>query len=183
MNPFIFQEITIKMTPMKERLLKYAITGALVALGTFCLLKSYGYCEYYALPIDQEYRFEHYECRNNWDANNGRPNSPKKPSIKQNYQQEFDYHMFHAKRCYEDAYNRVWWLPNLSWRQIGRDAWVAACATTGGNTITSRLVIAFSAMLSSYGLTCLDEWDYIQDKLKWSQYHFEQCEYYARMMQ
>lgn len=47
-----------------------------------------------------------------------------------------------------------------------------------------RVEITSSALktLSSYGLHCMDEWDYIQDKLTWAQHHFEQCEYYANLL-
>ena len=98
------------------------------------------------------------------------------------WQENYEFHMLEAKRTYTDAYNKVWWLPNLTWRQIGRDAWIAACGTAGGSTVCGRLVIAFSTMLSSYGLHCLDEWDYINDKLYWSEFHFRECEKYVKLL-
>lgn len=171
----------------KSTVLKWAITLILFLFGLFCYMKDYGYCDEYAhyfgihVPVEEEFMFQHYESRSNWQSKPGRQHYTPQ-SQRYEWQEAFDNHNFNAVRTYQDAYNRVWWLPDLSWRQIGRDAWVAACSTAGGNSPSARLVIAFAAMLSSYGLHCLDEWDYIQDKLYWSQYHFEQCAYYAGLL-
>lgn len=112
------------------------------------------------------------------------PRKPKKSEQqRKEWQAEYDQHHFDAVRTYNDAYNRIWWLPDLTWRQLGRDAWVSACAVASTKTPSAALVVAFSTMLSQYGLHCLDEWDYIQDKLYWSNYHFQQCAYYANLLQ
>lgn len=194
-----------------SKLLKWSITLILAIIGTFCLLKSYGYCAeptYYdytideeempnfddAVPVEMEFMYQYptkinlaksakwvnpYEHK--WDnpvyaKGKGNANQRKE------WQEAYDMHHFNAVRTYNDAYNKVWWLPNLTWRQVGRDAWIAACATAGTKTVCSALVVAFSTMLSQYGLHCLDEWDYIQDKLYWSDYHFGQCSYYAKLL-
>ncbi len=109
---------------------------------------------------------------------NKKPNAQKR----QEWQAEYDQHHYDAVRTYNDAYNRIWFLPNLTLRQIGRDAWVAACAMAGTKTPGQALAMAFATMISQYGLHCLDEYDYIQDKLKWSAYHFDQCVYYANLL-
>ncbi len=166
----------------KNVYLKWGITLIFALVGLFCMLKSYGYCEEYRIPIHQEYLFKNLECRGNWQAKPGRGNAAPSANQRQQWQDAYDDHHFNAVRTYNDAYNRVWYLPDLTWRQIGRDAWVAACGTAGGNTVCGRLVIAFSTMLSNYGLHCLDEWEYIQDKLYWSNYHFEKCAEYANKL-
>ncbi len=108
----------------------------------------------------------------------------KKPSQaqRQEWQDLYDQHHYDAVRTYNDAYNRIWWLPNLTMRQIGRDAWVAAASACGTKSPSQALVVAFTSMLTQYGLHCLDEWDIIQDKLYWSKYHFEQCVYYSNLL-
>lgn len=191
--------------------LKWGITLILAIVGTYCMLKSYGYCNevetyydycideeeapsYESVPVEQEYLYQYgarpvlaksakwvnpYEHK--WDNPvyaKGKGNA----NQRQQWQDEYDNHHFNAVRTYNDAYNRVWWLPNLTMRQLGRDAWIAACATAGTKTVCSALVVAFSTMLSQYGLHCLDEWDYIEDKLYWSDYHFKQCAYYAKLL-
>ncbi len=189
--------------------LKWGITILLFLIGTFCMLKSYGYCDKNEfdypqydfkkefnyifpdppIPVEEEYLYqfspnqqamqfiESFSKRTNY----GKPQN--KHTMRAYWQQEYDFHHCEGVRTYNDAYNRVWYLPDLSWRQLGRDAWVAACGTAGGSNPSARLVIAFSTLLSQYGLHCLDEWEYIQDKLYWSRYHFEQCIYYANQLQ
>jgi hypothetical protein len=154
----------------KNRWLKWVIVLVLFLVGLFCFMKEYGYAE--SVPLDQEFYYQVYTGKNKGVIRNERAE----------WQEAYDNHHFNAVRTYTDAYNRVWWLPNLTWRQIGRDAWVAACATAGTSTPTSALVVAFAAMLSQYGCHCLDEWDYIQEKLSWSEYHFGRCAYYASLL-
>ena len=169
----------------RNKILKWAIFFALFFFGLFCYMKDYGYCSEYSqsyelhMPLEKEFQLQHYECRSQWGGRH-----PQQPSQSQKvkWQEAYDNHHFNAVRTYNDAYNRVWFLPNLTWRQIGRDAWVAACSMASTKSPTAALVVAFSTMLSQYGLHCLDEWDYIADKLYWSQYHFEQCQYYADLL-
>lgn len=145
------------------------------------------------VPVEDEYMYQYprsyeyyspYAKRSNWGR--GKPQEVK-PYADMNakrleWQEAYDIHHFDAVRTYTDAYQRFWWLPNLENRQIARDAWVAACSTVGGSSPSARLVIALASLLSSYGLRCLDEWDYIQDKLYWSEFHFKECEKYARLL-
>jgi len=169
--------------------LKWGLTLVLFLIGSFFMLKSYGYCNEYPIPCSQEYLFKDYESRSPWGKGPPvwQPGSPSQSQAPQKndrkmWQEAYDDHHFHAVRTYTDAYNKVWFLPDISFRQLGRDAWIAACATAGGSTVTGRLVSAFATMLCSYGLHCLDEWDYIQEKLYWADYHFKQCEHYARLL-
>lgn len=172
------------MTCKHPRLFKWLIFLALFLFGLFCYMKDYGYCAEpqfsysYHVPLEDEYLYQNYECRSNWQAKPGRQQAPSH-SQRQQWQEAYDNHHFNAVRTYNDAYNRVWWLPDLTWRQIGRDCWVTACALASTKTPSTALVVAFSTLLSQYGLHCLDEWDYINEKLYWAQYHFEQCALYA----
>lgn len=195
-----------------SKALKWAIFFALFFFGLFCFMKDKGYCsepeaqditleQYeeslkYRVPVEEEYLFQHpntpchaksmmlqsHECRSNWQSKPGR-SSPPSASQRQKWQDAFDMHSFNAIRTYNDAYDRVWWLPNLTWRQWGRDAWVAACAMASTKTPCAALVVAFSTMLSQYGLHCADEWEYIENKLYWSEYHFNECIKYAQLLQ
>lgn len=161
--------------------LKWIVTLILVIISLFCYMKDKGYCQEYRIPNDQEFLFEKYHGRSRWEAKPGRNNGVSVNQV-QKWQDEYDHHHFHAVRTYQDAYDRVWYLPNVSWRQLGRDAWVAACSSVGGSTINSRLVIAFATALSNYGLHCIDEWEYIEEKLNWSRYHFDECAKYAKLL-
>lgn len=161
----------------KNFYLKWSITLFLLFFAFFCFLKDRGYCDQY---LYEEHLYQHYNGKSAWNARQG--SGSQSGNTKQDWKDAYDYHHLQAVRTYTDAYNRIWWIPDMNLRQIGRDAWIAACSTAGGNTVNARLVIAFAAMLSSYGLHCLDEWDYINDKLNWSQYHFEQCSYYSNLI-
>ena len=148
-----------------------------------------------AIPVEDEYLFQYtqpyyackslkiqsYECRGNYTIREEYKPKPNRNQRAQ-WQEAYDNHHFNAVRTYNDAYNRVWFLPNLTMRQLGRDAWVAACAMAGTKTPGQALAMAFATMISQYGLHCLDEYDYIQDKLYWANYHFEQCAYYANLL-
>lgn len=165
--------------------LKWGFTIILFLFGSIIILKTRGEAYERTIPCDLEYLFENYEFRTQYS---GTPSwqiliEKNDPEKRREWKEAYDFHHMNAVRTYTDAYNRIWWLPDVSLRQLGRDAWVAACGCAGGPTLSARLVVAFSTMLSQYGLKCLDEWDYIQDKLSWSQFHFEKCEYYASLLQ
>lgn len=117
-----------------------------------------------------------------WEGDPRKIHNKTKAQERQEWKDAYDQHHFDAVRTYNDAYNRIWWLPNITLRQLGRDAWIAASAMAASKTPNQALVIAFSSMLTQYGLHCLDEWDYIQDKLYWSNFHFEKCVYYANLL-
>lgn len=174
----------------RDRCLKWLIFLALFLFGLFCFMKEYGYCEeieqqdYYNVPVEEECLYQYYQpqVEINYFLQKRMNYQPPTRNQKQQWQEAYDNHHFHAVRTYNDAYNRVWWLPNLTWRQLGRDAWVAACSMASTKTPTSALVVAFSTMLSQYGLHCLDEWDYIEEKLYWSKFHFDECAKYASLI-
>ncbi len=188
-----------------DKFLKWMIFLVLFLIGLFCYVKDHGYCEedihsiyeihegYEFLGptvrVDREYLFQYpyvqskEQCLRKWvnpyEHQWDNPQQKKGYKQQKEWQEAYDSHHFEAVRTYQDAYNRVWFLPNLTLRQIGRDCWVSACAMASTKTPNAALVVAFSTLLSQYGLHCLDEWDYINDKLTWSQYHFEQCAIYS----
>jgi hypothetical protein len=168
------------MTDSVKKVIKIAIPTILFLWGSFCFLKSYGYCYESSIVWHEECLFESYEAKaSNWPNGRGNPISKQQKAA---WQEEYDNHMFHAKRCYEDAKNRVWCLPDVSWRERGKQAWIAAFSCVGVPTIQLKLLVAVSSMLMQYGLDCLDEWEYIEEKLNWSQYHLEQCERLAKLL-
>lgn len=98
------------------------------------------------------------------------------------YQQKFQFHKENAERCFEDAKKKCWWLPNIDDRDKAR-----YCLTNIGVIISpgdpkSKLIIAVITTLVQYGLDCNDEWNYIQNKLKWAQYHYEMMEFFEEVV-
>lgn len=156
--------------------LKMAIPLILLAWASYYLLIAYGYANEFSIPPEQEYRFEHYEARTKYTDN--RSQSVNRAKL----QEEYDFHHFNAIRCYQDAYNRAWYLPDITVRQRFKEAWIAAFTTVGVQTAQLKLVVAISSFVMQYGLDCFDEYHYIQDKLNWSEYHFRECEKIAKML-
>jgi hypothetical protein len=164
------------MNEMTKKIIKIALPVGFALYGSYCLLKSFGYAEEYTIPKEHEIYFEQYDSRTNYsDRGLSRESKVK-------LQEEYDFHHFHAVRCYQEAYNHLWYYPVVSWRDRSRQAWIAACAMIGCTTATGRLVMAFSAMLSQHGVDIIDDWDFVAEKLKWALYHFEQCEKIAQRL-
>ena len=98
------------------------------------------------------------------------------------WQEEYDLHMFHAIRTYNDAKEACWWLPRVNDRERARQCFTAAMSAVGCSTPTGKLVASVTTLLIHHGLDMINEWEYIQNKLYWSEYHFEMCEFYAELL-
>lgn len=95
---------------------------------------------------------------------------------------KINFHEANGKRTYEDAKARCWYLPDMTDRKNARTCFTMLVHTFGGTTPMSKVVIAILAALDSYGIACLDEWDYIENKLNWSKYHYEMKEFYEMIL-
>jgi hypothetical protein len=98
------------------------------------------------------------------------------------YKDKYQFHKENAERCFNDAKNKCWWLPNIDDRDKAR-----YCLTNIGIIIApgdpqSKLIIAVINTLIQYGLDCSEEWNFIQTKLKWAQYHYEMMEFFDDVM-
>ena len=96
--------------------------------------------------------------------------------------QKYDFHKANADRCYEEAKERCWWLPKIDERKKAR-----YCLTSGGAMLAfgdprSKLMAAFVNALIQYGLDCCDEWEFINNKFYWAEYHYEMMEFYGQML-
>lgn len=99
------------------------------------------------------------------------------------WQEEYEFHMLHAIRTYTEAKDKRWWLPDLTERQKARICWTTAISMVPAPTPQAKIVVCVTQLLVQYGLECIDEWDYIKDKLKWSEYHFNECDKFQRLLQ
>lgn len=104
------------------------------------------------------------------------------PSERDYFVNKINFHEANAKRTYEDAKEKCWWLPSIDYRMKARHCFMAIIASSSPNTAKSRLVFGLLALLQEYGLAVIDEWYYIEDKLDWSQWHYEQKEYYEHLL-
>ena len=73
-------------------------------------------------------------------------------------------------------------LPNLTDRQNARYCFTASIAGITPLPPQSKLIAIILATLAEYGVDCVNEWYYINEKLYWSQYHYEMAEFYEEVL-
>ncbi len=174
-----------------EKFAKIAIPLIFFLYGSFCMLKSYGYCDTYErkkrVKVENEYLFAKASTWVNpyehvWQDDPQKPKiNPSQKEIKE-WEEAYKFHEFNAKRTFEDAKNKVWYIADFSWREKGKAAWIAACSTVGVKKASRKLAAACISILCQYGLQVIEEWDYINEKLQWSEYHFKECEHYSNLL-
>ena len=49
-------------------------------------------------------------------------------------------------------------------------------------TPQSKLIRSLISLMLNYGLDCMDEWDYINNKLYWAEYHWDMYEFYCNVL-
>lgn len=102
--------------------------------------------------------------------------------LKVEYNDKISFHRENGWRTYNDAKDKCWWLPDHDHRDNARYCWTGAIALLAPNTPQSKVVACILVWLCQYGIDCLDEWDYINNKMYWSQYHFEMMEFYEDLL-
>lgn len=163
---------------MLEKFMKYYFPVALILLGLYFFCKSFCHSSE-PIPTAYEFYFEHFECRTKYIDNRKKSTAEQR----QRWQEEYEFHMFHAIRTYNDAKDKCWWLPNISQRDQARMCWTTAIASVAAPTPQLKIIVSVTNLLTQYGLDCIDEWYYIQDKLTWSEFHFLQCENFQNLIQ
>jgi hypothetical protein len=98
------------------------------------------------------------------------------------YMDKIEFHDANGKRTYADAKNKCWFLPEVSDRDKARWCFSTFVAGIAAGTPMSKVVAMILNALANYGLNCIDEWEYIQNKLHWSEYHFEMKEWYENVL-
>ena len=98
------------------------------------------------------------------------------------WQKEFDFHLDNGIRTYNEAKDKCWYLPDISDRDKARYCFTSAIATIGSYTPSTKLIACVTSLLLQYGLDAMDEWNYIQNKLYWSAYHFDLCDHYYHLI-
>ncbi len=97
-------------------------------------------------------------------------------------QQKLKFHKENAERCYEEAKNKCWWLPNVTNQKNARYCLTNAGAMVAFGDPKSKLMAVIVNTLVQYGLDCCDEWEYINNKLYWAEYHYEMMEFFERVI-
>lgn len=159
-----------------KKILGYGLSALLFLFGAYFFLKSFGYCsESWISRHIPDSQVEIY-------MQSKRPGQRTVEDLKKEWNKEYEMHKREGQRCYDEAKDRCWWLPDVSDRKRARDCWQSFIASLGGSTLTGKLVLSLLSLLSSYGLDCIEEWEYIEYKLNWAKYHFELCDHYQKML-
>jgi hypothetical protein len=163
----------------REKITKIFIPAILFFLGLFFFLRACSHADeerfMYLNPINFESEF----LFQDFDIHLCKRYSGYDTVKTYNAKDEYDFHMYHAIRTYKEAKEKCWWLPNISDRDRARMAWTTAVSMAVAPTPQLRIVVAVTQLLIQYGLDCIDEWHYIEEKLYWSEYHFRECEKWA----
>lgn len=185
------------------------IAIGLYILGMHYYSKAYG-CENYAYEYKGSYYTidhpkalkqidTHFKMMNTLDAisknNKKQPlkpvdNSPRKNTKKSNNcydecttnAEKARFHKTNAERTFNDAKDKCWYLPKLSERDKARYCFTNIGAIISNTTPQSKIVVCLVTSLIQYGIDCSDEWNYINNKLYWSQYHYEMMEFHLDLI-
>ena len=103
-------------------------------------------------------------------------------SKKREWQEAYELHQFHAVRTFNNAKDKCWYLPRTTDREKARYCFTSVMSSLGAATKKGKLVNSLVTLLINYGLDAMDEWDYIREQLNWSEYHYEQCEFYQNLL-
>lgn len=107
------------------------------------------------------------------------PEAKLTPAQKKYYSDKIKFHAENAVRCYEAAKAKCWYLPDINDREKAKYCFTTLITTFPAGTPQSKIIAAITSFLIQYGLDCIDEWHYIQNKLYWAEYHFEMYEFYS----
>jgi hypothetical protein len=104
------------------------------------------------------------------------------PEDKIYYQKKLAFHLENGQRCFNDAQNICWWIPSYTDAEKAKICFTTVMSTVTAGTLVSKVVAAISALLLQVGCDCMDSWNELQNKLHWSQYHFEMYEFYDELL-
>lgn len=95
--------------------------------------------------------------------------------------QKVQFHKENGHRCYNDAKELCWWLPSMDDRKKARYCFTNLGILACPGEPLSKILTALINTLVQYGIDCSDEWNQINTKLYWSQYHFEMMDFYTSL--
>ena len=81
------------------------------------------------------------------------------------YRDKIKFHQANAERCYNDAKNKCYLLPDFDDRKNAEFCLVTAGTLLLANDPRSKIIAITIDLLIYYGLSVIDEWNYIQNKL------------------
>lgn len=104
------------------------------------------------------------------------------PEDRKFYEGKVRFHKSNAERTFRDAKNKCWYLPDIDYRQKAQTCLAAAITAISAGSGQAAVVSGLAVIFIDYGFEVLDEWEYIRNKLHWSQYHYEMMEFYQDLL-
>lgn len=101
---------------------------------------------------------------------------------KKYYKDKVSFHKKEGDRYYKEAKKMCWYLPDLEARERAKDCFTSVMAGLAAADLKSKAIVMLISMLTKYGLDCIDEWNVINTKLRWSEYHYEMQEFYKEVL-
>lgn len=101
---------------------------------------------------------------------------------KKYYQEKEKFHQKEGKKCFFNAKNKIWYLPDLDDREKARYCFTSAITSALPADPRAKVIGVILQLVLQYGLDCMDEYNYIQNQLQWSQYHFEMNDFYSSVL-
>lgn len=115
------------------------------------------------------------EAREEWNPKHRREGVP---TIEECVE-KIEFHRQEAMRIFEEVKDRVWWMPNLTDREKARrmfNSIIPAILAQGG--VTGKIAAVGLTLFGQYGIDCMDEYDWIENKWYWCTYHAEMADFY-----
>tara|TARA_R110000868_G_scaffold136519_4_gene349516 strand:- start:3042 stop:3551 length:510 start_codon:yes stop_codon:yes gene_type:complete len=151
----------------------------LLLLGIFFLSRNKSEsCEYLCIPRSMIPTSNYYDNLGNYTQGN----SEKRKALMKEWKKEYKFHEDNGNRCYADAKSRAWYIPTISDRDKAKNCFVSAISSLGASTPSSRLLCMILSTFTQISLACIDEYNYIEMKLNWAQYHFDMCDHYSNLI-
>lgn len=175
---------------MKENFYRYTVYILIVILGVLGLFytkKAYG-SEHFAYDnYGNVYVFQHPLAKKHMDMileNNLNLHICRALDLDncKTNAQKVQFHKENGERCLADARERCWWLPYIPARDKARYCFTNIGILSCPGDPRSKIIAAIVNTLIQYGIDCQDEWHYINNKLYWSQYHFEMMEFHQQLI-
>jgi hypothetical protein len=110
------------------------------------------------------------------DSNNFEDSGNTDIMDRQYHIKRINFHIENGMRTFENAKKCCWYFPYISDRKKANYCWEMAIATAGGFVMqspTAAVCISIITVFRDYGLTCFNEWQYMQNQLNWSAYHWD----------
>ncbi len=98
------------------------------------------------------------------------------------YKKKLKFHNDNAKRCFNDAKQMCWYLPSRDDVDYAELCFKAVMTNSFAPNITAKATGALLILVTEYACICRKEWNEMQTKIHWANYHAEMTEFYKDLL-